>query len=130
MTDKQALTFFVVDDDPAMVSLVTVVLEAAGHTARSTVAGANAIADITAARPDVVLTDLMMPELDGLELCREVLARDSSGRLRVVFFSGRTGDIWRQKALEAGAVGYITKPLDAGTFAAQVEGIVRASGDV
>ena len=49
MTNKQALTFFIVDDDPDMVSIMTVILEAAGHTARSTVAGANAITDIAAA---------------------------------------------------------------------------------
>lgn len=124
MGKARSMEFFVVDDDPDMVAFQAAVLEAAGHVVFSNVAGAMALSDILARRPDCVLADLTMAELDGLELCRELRSRTELRGLGIVMVSGRRRDYWNTRAREAGADGYIVKPLDPETFLAQVYAII------
>jgi Response regulators consisting of a CheY-like receiver domain and a winged-helix DNA-binding domain len=118
------MKFFVIDDDPDMIELVTALLEAAGHSVSSSLAGTDAIPRIASRIPDCVLTDLMMAELDGLQLCRELRARADLSGIRIVIVSARTHDYWRERAREAGADGYVTKPLDPAAFVGQVVDII------
>jgi CheY-like chemotaxis protein len=112
---------FIVDDDPEMIELMTLVLESAGHRVASSLAGAEAIPRIQRERPDCILIDLMMAELDGLALCRELRNRLGFGDVTVVFVSARSHQHWRERAREAGADGYVIKPFDPTSFAAQIE---------
>ena len=66
---------FIVDDDPDIVDFMAELLKAAGHEVASNPTGSHAISEIVAQRPDCALIDLVMAELDGLELCRELRAR-------------------------------------------------------
>lgn len=119
------MKLFIVDDDADIIEVMTVLLEAAGHSVSSSTAGTDALPRIAAKRPDCVLSDLMMAELDGLELCRELRRRTDLGALKVVMVSARTNDYWKSRARDAGADGYITKPLDPDTFAGLVMDIVE-----
>jgi DNA-binding response OmpR family regulator len=116
-----ALRFFIVDDDSEIIEFMTALLEAAGHSVSSSVAGAYALAEITAEKPDCVLADLMMAEMDGLELCRALRGRAKLDATRFIVVSARDAEYWRARANDAGADGYIVKPLDPATFVAEIE---------
>ena len=66
------MRFYLVDDDPDIIALVRAVLEQAGHSVDSSTSSVQALKEIVARRPDCVVTDVMMPEMDGFELTREL----------------------------------------------------------
>jgi DNA-binding response OmpR family regulator len=80
---------FIVDDDAQMVTLMTALLEAAGHTVSSEITGSYAIPRIVSERPDCVIIDLMMAELDGLELCQELRGRKETRGATLVIVTAR-----------------------------------------
>lgn len=124
------MKIFIIDDDEDIIEVMTAILEEAGHSVSSSTAGTEALPRISAQRPDCILTDLMMAELDGLELCREVRAKEAIKEAAVIMVSARDHGYWKDKAREAGADGYITKPLDPETFAREVEEIAAKKGEV
>lgn len=101
------------------------VLEDAGHTVDSRASGVSGLSWIDSKRPDCLITDLMMAEMDGLELCRQVRAKKELNRTKIIFVSGRGGDVWKKRAKDAGAQGYITKPIDPAAFVDQVMEILK-----
>ncbi|MBT3306435.1 MAG: response regulator [Alphaproteobacteria bacterium] len=115
----------VVDDDPKMVTFMTAVLEDAGHTVISNVSPMMAIPDIIKNAPDCLVTDLVMAELDGVELCHHLRGRDEAKDLAIIFVTAQRSSYWQKKAIDAGADGYIVKPLDPETFAAEIERLVN-----
>lgn len=127
MSDKKPLNIFIVDDDNEIIEVMTTLLQGAGHTVSSSVSGITAFSQILAAKPDCVLVDLMMSALDGLELCKEICARKALNRAALIIVSARQEEHWRERARDAGAADYISKPLDLESFAAQVEEIVAAA---
>ena len=118
------MKFFIIDDDSDIIDFMATLLEAEGHSVSSEIAGATAISRIVKQSPDCVLTDLMMADMDGLDLCRELRNKQNLQGLKIVFVSARTSEYWQKRARESGANGYITKPLNAGTFVSQVERII------
>ena len=119
------MKIYIVDDDPGIIAIMTLLLEAAGHKVSSSVAGATALPEIKAKRPDCVLTDLVMAEMDGLDLCRELRKLTEFSDLKIVFVSARDSEFWHTRAGDAGADGYVDKPLDQDTFVGLVEDIVE-----
>jgi two-component system, OmpR family, alkaline phosphatase synthesis response regulator PhoP len=115
---------YIVDDDPDMIEIMTLLLDAAGHRVSSSVAGATAIPEIVDFKPDILLTDLVMAELDGLELCHELRENKGLLAMNIVFVSAKTDEFWRERASDAGALGYIPKPIDSDTFVETVEALV------
>lgn len=126
MADTKPLSIFLVDDDEDIIDFMSVLLEGAGHSVKSEVAGAYALSAIDRDKPDCVVTDLMMAELDGLEFCRELRGRAKLRDMTIIFVSAQTAEYWQKRARDAGADGYITKPLKAREFVGQVERIVAA----
>lgn len=116
------MNIVIVDDDLALLDMMAALLEHAGHTVTKSSGGVAAIPDIKRHPPDVLITDLMMSELDGLEFCREV-AKDRATNTKIIFISARTDDLWKDRAKGCGAVGFIEKPIEPETFAAQVENL-------
>jgi len=114
---------FIVDDDPDMIELMAAVLKDAGHEVGSCVVSAYAFSKVVDFKPDCVITDLMMAELDGLQLTRDLKAKPSLRNTRIIMVSARTDAHWRGEAEKAGAAGYITKPIDPETFAGEVEAL-------
>jgi len=114
---------FIVDDDPDMVEFMSTVLKDAGHEVDFCVVSSYAFSKVCDFRPDCLITDLMMAELDGLEFTRDVKAKPSLRNTRIIMVSARTDAHWREEAAKAGAAGYITKPIDPETFAGEVEAL-------
>ncbi|MBL6927702.1 MAG: response regulator [Rhodospirillales bacterium] len=119
-----ARKIFIVDDDETIIEFMTLMMESAGYEVSSCLAGTEALPKILAQKPDCILTDLMMAELDGLQLCQEIRNKSYSPSPVVIVVSARTHPYWQNRAHEAGADGYVTKPLSAVTFVPQIEAIM------
>ena len=102
----------VVDDDPAILTLLQLNLELEGHEVVPASNGVEAIEVARRVELDVVLLDVMMPELDGFAVCRELRADPATEHLRVVFVSAKAQAADMQRGDAVGADAYITKPFD------------------
>ena len=118
------MKFFIVDDDPDTLALVSRLLTEAGHEV--TVCGSSkaAVRDIPEAHPDCVITDVMMPVMDGFELMRELRRKPELASMKILILSAKSYDFDRRRAKEMGADGYITKPINRETFLKSVNDIV------
>ncbi len=117
-------TIFIVDDDPSMIAIMSAWLEASGHQVASDTIASTAIPQIETLRPDAILVDLMMAEVDGLELLNELRGRPTCANAAILMITTRTDELWRQKALDAGADGFLGKPLDQIEFVERVEEVI------
>jgi CheY-like chemotaxis protein len=115
-------TILLVEDTPANLALATKLLQAAGHEVLATETAAAGVALARDRLPDLVLMDLGLPDMDGWQALREIRADQRAAGLRIVAFSADAmlGD--RERALEGGFDGYMSKPIDFATFAETVEG--------
>jgi two-component system, OmpR family, alkaline phosphatase synthesis response regulator PhoP len=101
----------VVDDDSELVELLRFNLQKAGFCIGTASNGVEALKKARSIRPDLILLDLMMPELDGLAVC-EILRRDNATRLiPIIMLTALLGEMGRVAGLECGANEYLTKPF-------------------
>jgi CheY-like chemotaxis protein len=117
----------VVDDNLLNVELVRFILEAAGFELSIVNDATQAISHIRARLPDLILMDIQLPGIDGLELTRRLKADPETSAITVVAFTAYAmkGDEAKMRA--AGCDGYLSKPIDVATFADQVRGYLRAT---
>jgi two-component system KDP operon response regulator KdpE len=101
----------IVDDDPDLLNVCTVGLTALGHEVQTAETGKDAITAAAVGRPDVIVLDLGLPDVDGMEVCKRV--RTWSG-VPVVVLSADSTEDRKVEALEGGADDYITKPFGMG----------------
>ncbi len=118
------MKFFLVDDDPDTLALVSRLLTNAGHEVTVRASSAGALRDIPDARPDCVITDVMMPGMDGFELMRALRAKPELASMKMLVLSAKSYDFDRRRAKEMGADGYITKPINRDTFLQSVNEII------
>ena len=102
----------VVDDDPTILRLLQVNLEMEGYEVQTASDGSQALDQIRAVEPDLVLLDVMMPQLDGWHVCEQVRNDPDLAHVPVVFLSARAQNSDRDRGRQAGADAYITKPFD------------------
>ena len=112
----------VVDDDAHIRDVVRFALEKAGHQVREAADGRVALAEFARSDVDLVVLDILMPEIDGLEVCRE-LRRTSA--VPILFLSSRDEELDRVLGLELGADDYVVKPFSPRELVARVKGILR-----
>jgi DNA-binding response OmpR family regulator len=115
----------VVDDDPKIVDLVRLYLEKGGYRALVAYGGLEALELTRQKRPDLVLLDLMLPEMDGLDVCR-ILQAESE--VPIIMLTARTTDEDKLAGLELGADDYITKPFNPREVVARVRAVLRRAG--
>ena len=116
----------VVDDDTTVSQVVVAYLERAGLETQQAVDGPSALAAAQANPPDAVILDLMLPGIDGLEVCRR-LRRQQAG-LPVLMLTARGDEVDRILGLEVGADDYITKPFSPRELVLRVQSVLRRSG--
>ena len=95
-----------------------------GHTVDTNEFSQQALKEIPGARPDCVITDLMMPEMDGFELCRELRRRPELQSMKIIVLSAKSYDFDRRRARELGADVYIVKPIVTDTLLASIDEFV------
>ena len=115
----------VVEDDPDIAQLVTRYLEKAGFSADMVANGREALAAITAKPPDVLILDLMLPQVDGLEICRVVRGNKATAAIPIIMLTARSEESDRIVGLEIGADDYLGKPFSPNELVARVRALVR-----
>lgn len=118
-------TILVADDDGHIREVVRFALESAGHHVVECADGAEALAAFARDPVDAMVLDIVMPEKDGLDICRAVRATSD---VPIVFLSSRDDEIDRVLGLEIGADDYITKPFSPRELVARIKAILRRSG--
>jgi two-component system response regulator MprA len=121
-----AMHLLVVDDDPAVLEALALVLDLNGFEVTTAVDGREAIRTLSAASPDAVILDVLMPGLDGLEVCRRI--RASGDRTPVLMLTARTEVSERVAGLEAGADDYLAKPFAREELIARLRALLRRTG--
>ena len=104
-------SILLVDDDRENQTLLRLILERGGHALRIADGGEQALAEVAGQRPDLVLLDAMLPDIDGYEVCRRMRANPRLAALPILFFSARNDEQSRARAYEAGATEFISKSL-------------------
>lgn len=115
----------VVDDMPANLRLMAGILKVAGYEVETAASGTEALQRLGESAPDVVLLDIMMPELDGFEVCRRIKCDPANAHVPVVMVTALQETADRVNALEAGADDFLTKPVDEVEVVARVKSLVR-----
>jgi two-component system, chemotaxis family, chemotaxis protein CheY len=119
-------TILTVDDSPSIRQMIKAVLEPAGHSVIEAGDGAQGLAKAQAGRPDLVITDLNMPVMGGLELIRALRKLPIAVGLPIVFLTTESSDAVKQEAKSAGATGWITKPFKPEQLLTVVAKLVRS----
>src|SRR5688572_21382135 len=110
------MKFFIVDDDPDTLALVARLLTDAGHEVTVRASSNGALRDIPEARPDCVITDLMMPGMDGFELTRELRRKPELAGMKIMILSAKSYDVDRRRAKGVGPGGYLPKAINRDPF--------------
>jgi CheY-like chemotaxis protein len=109
-------SILVVDDNPSNVKLVKFLLEKRGYDVRVAANADQALAELGRHNPDLILMDLQLPGLDGLELTRRIKAEPSTNAIPIVAVTAYAMKGDEARALAAGCEGYVTKPIDTRSF--------------
>ena len=117
-----ASTVLVVDDEKNIVQLARLYLNKEGYEVESAYDGLEALKMAKSVRPDLIILDLMMPEMDGLEVCRELR---KTSNVPIIMLTAKGDDIDRIIGLEIGADDYMTKPFNPRELVARVKAVLR-----
>jgi DNA-binding response OmpR family regulator len=114
-----------VEDDPGSIRFVSYILEQEGY---EVLTANNGLAGLKKAReeaPDLLILDVMLPGLDGFEVCRRLRADEQTSKLLVLMLSAKAQEIDRTTGLKMGADDYLTKPADPSEIVARVESLLQ-----
>lgn len=114
----------VVDDEPQITRVLKTTLSAQGYSIRAAADGIQALEEMKSWAPDLIITDLRMPNMSGLELCRKVRAHT---RIPIIVLSVKGEEPVKVEALDAGADDYVTKPFSVVELLARVRAALRRS---
>lgn len=122
MPKKMVLT---IDDEKDLIELLRYNLEKEGFRVRGALDGESGLAMALQERPDVVLVDLMLPGIDGLEVCRRLRADSRTAAIPLIMLTAKSGESDRVVGLELGADDYVTKPFSPRELTARVRALLR-----
>jgi DNA-binding response OmpR family regulator len=122
MTAAKAHSILVVEDEPSIASFIAMYLKKAGFAVRASTTGTDALEKAGAEPPNLIVLDLMLPDIDGIEVCRRIRQRSDTP---ILMLTARDDDVDKIIGLEVGADDYLTKPFNPGELVARVKSILR-----
>ncbi len=125
MGTKKTRRILVIDDSAADIVLLTKHLQRMGLDVFSAEDGLQGVEMALTEQPDVILLDIMMPGIDGFEVCKRLKADNGTSAIPVIFVSGKDQSCDKIAGLNVGATDYITKPYDGGELKARIESVLR-----
>src|SRR5216684_4269910 len=117
-------TVLVVEDEASIASFVSLYLKNAGYTVRTASTGAEALTEVAADQPALIVLDLNLPDIDGIEVCRRIR---KSADIPILMLTARDEDVDKIIGLEVGADDYLTKPFNPRELVARVKSVLRRS---
>ncbi|TCZ51941.1 phosphate regulon transcriptional regulatory protein PhoB [Roseicella aquatilis] len=123
-------TILVVEDEVPLLTLLRYNLEKQGFRVEEASDGQEALLRVAEARPDLVLLDWMLPQLSGLEVCRQLRRRPATRDLPIIMVTARTEQQDSVRALDTGADDYISKPFAMDGLLARIRALLRRSGSL
>ena len=118
----------VVEDDRDIAELIAHALGKAGYDTHKVTSGPDALASVRAAAPDAIVLDLMLPGLDGLDVCRALRGDPMTAGVPIIMLTARAEEADRVAGLELGADDYVAKPFSAKELVARVGALLRRAG--
>jgi two-component system alkaline phosphatase synthesis response regulator PhoP len=115
----------IVEDDEDIVKIIRTTLERDGFEVAATYDGASGMAEVRRSRPDLLILDLVLPKLQGLEVCKAIRADRGLRQLPILILTARRDEADRIVGLELGADDYVTKPFSARELLARVRALLR-----
>jgi DNA-binding response OmpR family regulator len=119
----------VIDDDRDMVKVIRVMLKVKGIQTVEAFSGLSGYALVKREQPDIVLLDIMMPDIDGFEVLRKLRLDKETERIPIIFVSARAGREHVERGLSLGAQGYMTKPFKPDDLIAKIVDVLDLAGD-
>lgn len=110
-TSLKKTDILVVDDTPANLRLLSNMMTEYGYNVRQAISGKMALTAVKAVKPDLILLDINMPEMNGYEVCEQLKSNEETRRIPVIFLSALDDALDKVKAFKAGGVDYVTKPF-------------------
>ncbi|OQB02338.1 MAG: Phytochrome-like protein cph1 [Chloroflexi bacterium ADurb.Bin222] len=123
---QEPASILIVDDSPENLQVLSNMLATVGYRVRAVTSGARALAAIEAAPPDLVLLDVMMPEMNGYQVCQRLKENAQTRDIPVIFISALSGMEEKLRAFSVGGVDYVAKPFQPQEIIARVETHVRS----
>jgi two-component system alkaline phosphatase synthesis response regulator PhoP len=118
-------SIFIVDDEPDILEFLTYNLKKEGYIVNTALDGEDGLKKIKEVSPDLVILDIMMPKMDGVEVCRQLREDDANKDMIIVFLTARNEDYSQIVGFEVGADDYITKPVRPRVFVSRVKALLR-----
>jgi DNA-binding response OmpR family regulator len=115
-----AKKILIADDEPNIVASLEFLMRQKGYDVRTAANGVEALAAVAEFRPDLMLLDVMMPQMSGYDVCQKVRADPDGQRIRIVMLSAKGRETEVSKGLAIGADAYVTKPFSTRDLIAQV----------
>lgn len=117
----------VVDDEPVLVETIAYNLEQAGFQVTTALDGSSGLEMARSEQPDLIILDIMLPEIDGLEVCRQLRREEATSTTPIMMLTARGDEIDKVVGLEVGADDYVTKPFGRRELLARVRALLRRS---
>jgi len=121
-----AKQILVVDDDPDLVEMLRIAFDQAGYLTRTAASGREALRKAEASVPDVILLDVMLPELNGFTVCEHLRGQRATALVPIVLMTALPGEFPRLVSSEVGATLFLNKPFDVARLVAQVGDLLAA----
>ena len=121
---------YVVEDEPDVARLIEHNLRVAGYEVSTFFSGGTVVPSAALNQPSLFLLDIMLPGMNGFDLCRQIRQHEQLSRIPVIFLSARTQEPDRVQGFEVGGDGYITKPFSPRELIARVRNILRGQPEV
>jgi DNA-binding response OmpR family regulator len=120
-----ARKILLVDDETVLVETIAYNLEQAGYIVITAADGVSALEAVRREVPDLIVLDIMLPEIDGLEVCRQLRREDSTAHIPIMMLTAKTEEIDKVVGLEVGADDYVTKPFGRRELLARIRALLR-----
>lgn len=122
---KKDITILLVDDEPDILEIVRYNLNSEGYTVETAENGLEAIAQAKKLKPQLIIMDVMMPKMDGIEACEKIRNIPELSETVITFLTARGEDYSQMAGFEAGADDYITKPIKPKVLVSKVKALLR-----
>lgn len=119
-----------IDDEQNILDLLTFNLEAAGYNTLTATTGADGLAVAKQAMPSMILLDLMLPDMDGTDVCKQLKADPMTASIPIIMLTAKDSEVDKILGLELGADDYITKPFSVRELVARVKALLRRCAPV